>query len=88
MEFRGPIWTTKQTCPHCGQGKPVFCYCPKCSFLTLVCDETWEAFRNPLNLDEGITDICPNCGEVTTMDFEAADSDRIVNEGFTKEPYE
>ena len=88
MEIKKTIWHTKQTCPDCEQGHPVFCFCTKCGFVTLVCDETGDTFINPKNLKEGFTKICPNCKEEDTYNFEIADSDNIINAGFTKEDYE
>ena len=88
MEIRRPTWQTKQTCPDCGQGHPTFCYCLKCGFVTLMCEETGDTFKNPKNLNDGFVDQCPNCGQEETIDFETSDSDRIINAGFTKQEYE
>ena len=88
MEIGRPTWETKQICPCCGQGKPTFCYCTKCGFVTLRCDETGELFKNPKDLNDDMVDKCPNCEQENAMDFETADSDRILNAGFTKEDYE
>lgn len=88
MEIKRPTWQTKQTCPDCGQGNPTFCYCPKCGFVTLLCEETGDTFKNPRNLDEGFADECPKCGQEKTIDFETADSDRVLKNGFTTDDYE
>jgi hypothetical protein len=52
-----------------------------------MCEETGDTFRNPKNLTDGFADNCPNCGQENTNNFETADSDRIVEAGFTKEDY-
>ena len=88
MEIRKSTWQTTKICPHCGQGHPTYCYCHKCGFVTLICEETWDAFKNPRDLDEGVTDKCPNCGLENTIDFETADSNRILKAGFTRQDYE
>ena len=88
MEIGRPTWQAKQNCPDCGQGNPTFYYCTKCGFVTLRCEETYDTFKNPKNLGEGFVDLCPNCRQESTTDFETADSDRILSAGFTKEDYE
>ena len=88
MEIKRPTWQTKEICPHCGQGNPTFCYCIKCGFVTLRCEETGEVFKNPKNLDDGFIEECLNCGQENAIDFETADSEGILNAGFTKEDYE
>ena len=88
MEIRRPTWHIKQICPHCGQGKPTFCYCTKCGFVTLSCEETGDTFKNPMDFKEGFTDRCPKCSEEDVTDFDIADPDRIINAGFGKEDYE
>jgi hypothetical protein len=87
MEIEKPTWQTKQICPDCGQGNPTFCYCTKCGFVTLMCEETGDTFKNPRNLEDGFIDKCPSCGE-DSSDFVTADSDRILDSGFTKDDYE
>ena len=87
MEIKKPTWQTKQICPHCEQGNPTFCFCPRCGFVTLICEETGDMFKNPRNFTEGFTDRCPNCDQEETTNFDTADSDRIINAGFTKQDY-
>lgn len=88
MEIERPTWQARQTCPDCGQGNPTFCYCTKCGFLTLRCDETGDVFKNPNKMTEGFVEQCPSCGQENTADFETADSDRILKAGLTKDDYE
>ncbi len=88
MEIKKPTWQIKQICPDCGQGNPTFCFCIKCGFVTLICEETGDTFKNPRNLTEGFTDICPKCEQVLTTNFDTADSERILNAGFTTQDYE
>jgi rRNA maturation protein Nop10 len=88
MEIEKPTWQAKQICPHCGQGHPTFCFCTKCGFLTLMCDETGDIFKNPKNLNEGVLEQCPACGQKDIAAFETADSDQILKAGFTKDDYE
>ena len=88
MEIKKPTWQTRQICPHCGQGNPTFCFCTKCGFVTLICEETRDTFKNPRNFAEGFIDRCPNCNQEETTNFDTADSDRIINAGFTKQDYE
>jgi hypothetical protein len=56
--------------------------------VTLRCDETGDLFKNPKDLNDDMTDKCPNCGQEKAIDFEMADSDRILKSGFTTEDYE
>ncbi len=88
MEISRPTWQIKQICPDCGQGNPIFCYCTKCGFVTLRCEETGQTLKNPKNLVEGCVDKCPNCSQKNTDDFEPADSYKILAAGFTKDDYE
>ena len=88
MKIDRPTWRIKQICPHCGQGNPSFCYCTRCGFLTLVCEETGDTFKNPRDLADGFVNICPNCGQENTTNFETADSDKIVGAGFTQQDYQ
>jgi hypothetical protein len=88
MQIGNPTWYLKITCPHCGQGYPTFCLCPNCKYLAVVCNETGDTFINPKNLEQGFTDICPNCNKIKMADFISADSDDILKNGFTKKDYE
>lgn len=56
--------------------------------MTLVCEETGATFKNPRDLSDGFVDICPNCGQENTTNFETADSDKIVGAGFTQRDYQ
>ncbi len=68
-------------------GFPSFCTCPNCGYLTVVCEEMGDTFIHPKNLDEGFTEICPQCKTGKTADFVVADSHAIINAGFKKEDY-
>ncbi len=88
MEIKQTAWQAKQTCPHCGQGNPIFCYCNKCGYVTLKCLETGDIFKDPRNLNSGLVERCSNCGQTNMDDFLLADSTRILNAGFKKDDYE
>ena len=88
MEIERPTWHTKQICPDCRQSNPTLCYCIKCGFVTLICEETGDTFMNPKELSLGFADICPNCGEENTTDFAKDDSDRITKAGFKRQEYQ
>lgn len=88
MQIDKPSWRLKIDCPHCGQGFPVFVFCPDCGYLTVQCDETGDTFLNPRKLQDGFIDICPKCNKVETNRFVISDYENILNVGFTKEEYE
>jgi hypothetical protein len=88
MQIDKPTWYLKSICPHCGQGFPAFYKCPDCSYLTVVCLETSDAFIDPRRLEQGFADICPSCNRVKTEDFVLADPDDIIKGGFTRDDYE
>ncbi len=85
MEIDKTTWYLRQICPHCRQGYPAFSYCLKCGFVTLMCEETGEFFKNPKNLGEGLIDNCSHCGHA---DFDSADSDQIIKGGFSTTDYQ
>lgn len=88
MQIKNPIWYSKKPCPCCDQGFPSFCICTNCNYISLNCDETMSMYINPRNLDLGFTEICPNCKKVNSVDFVIANSEQLVNAGFTIDDYQ
>lgn len=77
----------KVSCPCCGQGSPIFVTCKTCGYLTVHCDEIGETFKDPNDLDNGFTKMCPKCN-TKTKSFLPASSDQILEAGLTKNDYE
>lgn len=66
-------------------GHPTFYCCDNCDYLTLCCEEVGEVFADPRCFVTGFTEVCPQCDQVSTLDFKAANSDLIMAAGISGE---
>jgi hypothetical protein len=72
MQITSPTWHLDQSCPCCGQGKPLLVACQRCGAIAAECEEAGTFFQDPLRAAAAASIQCASCGAVGLGTFAPA----------------